>query len=158
MSSDSVLKLKENKEREWNYMAKENKLLVIEDSKEDFEIMLRAFREGATSLELAHVTTGDKAFEYLEQKGEFHSEDKPAIVLLDLSLPGMSGLEFLQLIKSNFDFKDIPVIVFTGSQSKQDIQECKSLGAYRVLEKPKNYWDFKEMAKKISELIKDLKR
>ena len=131
-------------------------VLVIEDSTEDFEIIKRAFREEGMDIALSHCTSGDDGLEYLEQMGDYSHATKPSAILLDLGLPGMSGKEFLKIIKSERKFQDLPVIVFTGSKSQGEIDDCTKLGAISVLEKPINYFGFKDVVKQITKKIRAL--
>ncbi|MCF6775615.1 response regulator [Thiotrichales bacterium 19X7-9] len=132
------------------------KILVIEDSDEDFYATDRAFKKSGIANPLVRCCDGEEALEYLNKTGRY-SEDKdeqlPNVILLDLNLPRLDGREFLTHIKSDIHFKKIPVIVLTTSNDEKDIEHCYAHGANSYIQKPvdlqrfiesiqrlKNYW------------------
>ena len=131
-------------------------VLVVEDSTKDFEIIQRAFQEEGKGLDLVNCTNGNDALDYLNQTGVFLQATKPLAILLDLGLPGMSGKEFLKIVKADPKLKELPVIVFTGSKSQDEIKECTSLGAISVFEKPLDYHGFMDFVKQIAKEIRSL--
>ncbi|MBE9052890.1 response regulator [Nostocales cyanobacterium LEGE 11386] len=102
-------------------------LLVIEDSDEDFEALCRVMKREAVVNPVFRCTDGDEALDFLYQTGAYSDRQKsprPAIILLDLNLPGTDGREVLAQIKQDEDFKYIPVVVFTTSSNPKDIEIC----------------------------------
>ncbi len=114
-------------------------ILIVEDCEEDFEFTKRAFQRAGLRNPLAHCWDGDEALDYLFARGDYAAEAKPvrpAVILLDLNLPGTDGREVLQEIKSNDDLKSIPVVVLTTSKDQRDIKACYDTGANTYVHKP----------------------
>lgn len=131
-------------------------ILVVEDSMEDFEVTRRAFeRSGIHSNVLVHCEDGDDALDYLRGQGRYSQEDRgpprPAIVLLDLKLPGTDGLEVLKQIRANESLRRIPVIVVTTSADERDIEQCYARGANTYIQKPMNLVRFFEAIARLHE-------
>lgn len=102
-------------------------LLVIEDSDEDFEALCRVMHRQAVVNPVFRCTDGDEALDFLYHTGAYQNAQtapRPAIILLDLNLPGTDGREVLEQIKQDENFKSIPVIVFTTSSNPKDIEIC----------------------------------
>ncbi|MBQ4811166.1 two-component system response regulator [Pseudoalteromonas luteoviolacea] len=116
---------------------KDSKLiLIVEDSDDDFYATLRAFkRDGNLSNPLQRCEDGQEALDYLKEPwSEEHL--KPAIILLDLNLPGLDGRHVLKKIKQDKRLCNIPVVVLTTSNDEKDIEECYELGANTYIQKP----------------------
>jgi len=114
-------------------------ILVVEDSDDDFFAMQRAFKKAGLLNPIQRCSNGDQAVDYLFQRGEFAAPDaapRPAIILLDLNLPGLDGREVLQIVKSDQELRRIPVIVLTTSIAQQDIERCYASGANSYVHKP----------------------
>lgn len=114
-------------------------VLIVEDCEEDFVATKRAFQRAGLNNSLVHCWDGDEALDYLYGRGEYAGPDKaprPAVILLDLNLPGTDGREVLQEIKSNDDLRTIPVIVLTTSTDERDIGGCYGAGANTYIQKP----------------------
>lgn len=116
-------------------------VLIVEDSLEDFIALGRAFRKHALQNPVLRCEDGDQALEYLQGYGKAAGwpTTLPAIVLLDLNLPGTDGREVLDVMKRDSRLHDIPVIIFSSSASDQDVSECYRLGANSYLTKPVEY-------------------
>lgn len=116
-------------------------ILVVEDNAEDFTALSRAFRRQALPNPVVRCEDGDQALEYLQGYGKAKDwpQTLPAIVLLDLNLPGTDGREVLEALKKDPQLKTIPVIVFSTSSSARDIEYCYRLGANSYLTKPIEY-------------------
>lgn len=113
---------------------KSNPILLVEDSPDDMEAALRAFKMTGIKNKVAHVWTGEEAIEYL------HSDkESPSLILMDLNLPGMGGRKALELIKKNTALKDIPIVVLTTSNYEVDIDMCYGLGANTYIQKPVDF-------------------
>ncbi|MHC4395690.1 MAG: response regulator [Planctomycetota bacterium] len=113
-------------------------ILLIEDDKADVVTVKRAFGELKIENPLVCMAGGKEALEYL-QNGK---NRKPCVIFLDLIMPGMNGIEFLKIIKSDDVLKTIPVIVLTISQEQQDKIESFKLGIAGYIVKPDDYDDF----------------
>jgi two-component system, response regulator len=117
-------------------------ILVVEDSDVDYETVRRAFKKGQINTPLIRCEDGDTALDYLYRRNRFadpRDAPRPALVLLDLNLPGTDGREVLEAIKNNPDLRDIPVIILTTSSDINDIDQCYKEGANSYLTKPINF-------------------
>lgn len=114
-------------------------ILVVEDSEADFFRIERAIKKSIIQNPLIHIDHGDDARDYLLRTGK-HADDPsvvtPSLILLDINLPGMNGIEILKIIKKTDGVKRIPVIVMTTSQEEKDIEECYDYGANSYIVKP----------------------
>lgn len=119
-------------------------ILLIEDSDEDYAVILRAFRDGAGEVTLRRFTKSDEALNYLYQRGDFASAPRPALILLDLNLPGTDGREVPARIKGDEGLKTIPVIIITTSANPRDVLACYAQGANGYHIKSVNYPAFKQ--------------
>lgn len=120
------------------------RILLVEDNPNDVELTIEALKEHnlANAVDLAR--DGEEALDYLHRRGPFSSRpDKPPVViLLDLKLPKINGLEVLKEIKSDNLLRVIPVIVLTSSRQESDLAESYKLGVNSYVVKPVNYHDF----------------
>jgi CheY-like chemotaxis protein len=120
-------------------------ILLIEDNMNDAELAIRAFRKGNINNNLIHLKDGAQALEFLFGTGKFEGRDtsiKPKVILLDLKMPKMDGLEVLTQIKANKLTKAIPVVVLTSSKEHPDIERAYSLGANSYIVKPVEFDEF----------------
>ena len=114
-------------------------ILIVEDSPEDYETTLRAFKKSGLANPVFRCEDGDEALDYLFRRGAYRDREKsprPGIILLDLNLPGTDGREVLRAIKQDETLKTIPVIVLTTSTNEKDIEGCYAAGASSYLSKP----------------------
>ncbi len=119
------------------------KLLLIEDNPGDVLLAQQALEEGVDlRYRLDVVTDGDSAIRYLFRLGEYTDADIPDLIFLDLNLPRRNGKEILARIKQDSVLKFIPVIIFSTSESEQDIQSSFNLLADNYVVKPFSYTDF----------------
>jgi CheY-like chemotaxis protein len=121
-------------------------ILVVEDNAEDFAALSRAFRKHALQHPVLRCQDGDQALEYLRSYGRAPAEAPtlPALVLLDLNLPGTDGREVLEAFKQDPHLRTVPVVVFSTSSSPHDIARCYQLGANSYLTKPLVYTALEE--------------
>jgi CheY-like chemotaxis protein len=120
-------------------------ILVVEDSDEHFESVLRAFARSAVTNPVVRCPDGDEALDYLSRRGRFAgpgAAPRPAVVLLDLNLPGTDGREVLERMKADPALREIPVVVLTTSSNPADIRLCYQGGAASYIVKPIRFDDF----------------
>ncbi|HKI18841.1 MAG TPA: response regulator [Isosphaeraceae bacterium] len=114
-------------------------ILIIEDSPEDYEATTRALRKAGLANPIFHCGDGEDGLDFLYQRGSYAVLDRaprPAVILLDLNLPGADGREVLAEIKGDDGLKNIPVIVLTTSTDERDIEKCYHGGANSYVKKP----------------------
>ena len=111
-------------------------ILLVEDSPEDYEATLRAFRRSGLKNPLVRCEDGDQALDYLYRRGKYADAPRPGVILLDLNLPGTDGREVLAEIKKEEGLKQIPVVVLTTSADERDISACYRSGANSYIQKP----------------------
>lgn len=117
-------------------------ILLVEDNDADAMSVKRAFRESGLANPVVRVERGEAALEFLNRTGNFADRSpalNPALVLLDLNMPGMDGLEVLQAIRANPKFSRIPVIVLTTSTHDRDVEACYQQGANSYVQKPVDF-------------------
>ena len=122
-------------------------LLAIEDSEQDYEMIRRAVQKSSVSCDLHHCETGEEALQFLRYQGIHQNRQQlgqPALILLDLNLPGTDGREILSQIKQDPQLKQIPVVIFSTSSSPKDIAECYQRGANAYVIKPMDIALFRE--------------
>jgi two-component system, response regulator len=120
-------------------------ILLIEDNPNDVELTLRAFRKNNIVNAIHVVSDGAEALEFLFAKGRYQNRGKnhkPRIILLDLKLPKVDGLEVLKTIKGDERLKTIPVVVLTSSTEEQDIVKSHQLGVNSYIVKPTDFEKF----------------
>ncbi|MBP6469979.1 MAG: response regulator [Chloroflexi bacterium] len=112
------------------------KILLVEDNPGDIRLTQEALREGKVNNEMYIATNGLEALDFLSQKGQYVHAPRPDVILLDLNLPLMNGVEILANIKADSHLKRIPVIVLTTSEDEQDILKSYDLHANAYVTKP----------------------
>lgn len=124
-------------------------ILLVEDNPDDVELTRLAFEEGSITNEMVVARDGEEALQCLFGDGvnPCGLEDLPAVVLLDLKLPKVSGMEVLQRIRSDSRTDCLPVVVLTSSKEDEDIMKSYSLGANAYVRKPVEYSRFVEACK-----------
>jgi len=130
----------------------EVEILLVEDNPNDVELTLRALKKHNLANKVHVVDDGEKALEFIFATGDYaerNIETYPKLVLLDLNLPKVNGLEVLKKIRSDERTKLIPVVMLTSSREEADIVESYKLGVNSYIVKPV---DFKEFIRAISEL------
>jgi CheY-like chemotaxis protein len=133
----------------------ENRLiLLVEDNPDDETLALRALRKHGYPCEVVVAHDGVEALDFLNGTGIFASRDlsvMPRLVLLDLKLPKVDGLEVLRRLRSDPQTRLLPVVVFTSSNESHDIAESYSLGANSYIRKPVDYSQFSEAVRLIGQ-------
>ncbi|HXG90859.1 MAG TPA: response regulator [Blastocatellia bacterium] len=130
---------------------KTKKILLAEDNPNDVELTLAALAEQNLANEVVVVRDGVEALDYLRRRGRFadRSGGDPVVVLLDLKMPRVDGLEVLREVKSDPELKRIPVVVLTSSREEQDLVSSYSLGVNGYVVKPVAFEKFLEVIKKV---------
>jgi two-component system response regulator len=121
------------------------KILLVEDNTDDVLLTLRALQRANILNDVVVARDGHEAFDYLSAKGQFAGRDAsdfPVVVLLDLKMPRMSGLEFLRRIRTMNDLRLLPVVILTSSKEEQDVSESYNLGANSYIQKPVDFDQF----------------
>ena len=127
------------------------RILLVEDDPRDVELTLTALGEYNLANEVVVTRDGEKALDYLYSRGEFsaRSHDNPAVMLLDLKLPKIDGLEVLQQIRSDERLKLIPVVVLTSSHEERDMIRSYQLGVNAYVVKPVDFHEFVNAIKEL---------
>lgn len=113
-------------------------ILLAEDSPADAEMAIDALREANLANPIVHVEDGVEAIEYLERKGRFadRSDEDPAVLLLDIKMPRMDGLEVLRRIRANEGLRRLPVVILSSSREESDLARSWDLGVNAYVVKP----------------------
>ena len=120
-------------------------ILLVEDNPNDVELALRALKKSGLVNNIFVVNDGEDALDFIYCRNKFsnrHPNDSPKVVLLDLKLPKVDGLEVLRVIKSDIEKKIIPVIVLTSSNEEKDMVESYKLGVNSYIQKPVDFDQF----------------
>ena len=125
-------------------MADLKRILLVEDSKKDIELTLAALEQHHLANEVIVARDGAEALDYLWRRGKYKSrvDESPAVVLLDLKLPKVDGLEVLREMKSDGHLKHIPVVMLTSSREEQDLVKSYELGVSAYVVKPVDFQQF----------------
>lgn len=124
-----------------------NPILIVEDNPVDLDLTIRAFKSKKLTNPLLYARDGEEALRFIDRWKE--GEIKPVVILLDLKLPKVDGLEFLKELKSCEETKVIPVVVLTTSSESRDIKTAYELGANSYIVKPVDFGKFIEVAGQI---------
>jgi two-component system response regulator len=130
----------------------EIEILLVEDSQDDAEMTMRALKKNNISNKLIHLKDGAEALEFIFGTGKYEGRDlnnKPRIILLDLKMPKVDGIEVLRKVKTDVRTKIIPVVILTSSKEDPDVKICYELGVNSYIVKPVGFENF---TKTIAEL------
>ncbi len=125
-------------------------VLLVEDNQTDEKLALRALRRGDPAVEIVVARDGVEALDYLFGTGEHAGREVaplPAVVLLDLKLPRIEGIEVLRRIRADERTASLPVVVLTSSMQAEDISRSYALGANAYVRKPVDFMEFVEMSR-----------
>jgi CheY-like chemotaxis protein len=127
------------------------RILLVEDDPRDVELTLTALEDHKLANEVTVARDGQEALDYLYRRGQFSTRpnDNPAVILLDLKLPKVDGLEVLKQIKSDEQLKTIPVVVLTSSHEEQDMLRSYKLGVNAYVVKPVDFHEFVNAVKEL---------
>jgi len=127
------------------------RILIVEDDPNDVELTLTALTDYNLANEVVVARDGQQALDYLYYRGDFKARPagNPAVMLLDLKLPKVGGLEVLQQVKSDEQLKTIPVVVLTSSNEEKDMMRSYSLGVNAYVVKPVDFHEFVNAVKEL---------
>jgi CheY-like chemotaxis protein len=127
------------------------RILLVEDDPRDVELTLTALADYNLANEVTVARDGQQALDYLYSKGEFSSrpQENPAVLLLDLKLPKIDGLEVLKQVKGDDRLKKIPVVVLTSSREEVDMMRSYELGVNAYVVKPVDFHEFVNAVKEL---------
>jgi len=132
-------------------MAPLKRILLAEDSERDVELTLTALEEHNLANEVVVARDGAEALDYLYQRGRFadHANGLPVVVLLDLKMPKVDGLEVLRQMRADPALKHVPAVMITSSREEQDLVRSYQLGVNAYVVKPVDFQQFVESIKQI---------
>jgi two-component system, response regulator len=121
-------------------------ILLVEDNVYDAELTIRELRKNNLANNLFHVGDGEEALDFILGRGKYSGgmglNNQLKVVLLDIQMPKLNGIELLQQLKSNPSTKTIPIVILTSSKENPDIKKCYHLGANSYIVKPVNFERF----------------
>ena len=125
-------------------------ILLVEDSHNDIQLLLGALKGNEATQRMAVVRDGEEALDYYFRRGQYSDAVKPRVVLLDLKLPKLGGLQVLEEIK-NSDDRASPIVIFTSSAEASDLEEAYRLGANSYVVKPIDFAELTRLARDVCE-------
>lgn len=133
-------------------MRSEKAILLVEDNPDDEALTLRAFRKNNIRNDVVVARDGVEALDYLFGRGRFvgrDTADVPQVVLLDLKLPKLDGIEVLRRVRGDPQMRTLPIVVLTSSKEDRDLSECYRLGCNSYVRKPVDFDQFMEAARQL---------
>jgi two-component system response regulator len=130
-----------------------NIIMIVEDNEDDLELTLRAFKKNNISNEIVIARDGIEALDYLMGTGAHKGRDlrvMPEVILLDLKMPRMGGIEVLRHIRSNEHTKLLPVVILTSSDEEKDMIESYECGVNSYIRKPVDFGQFVDAVRQLS--------
>ncbi len=128
-------------------------ILLVEDNMDDAELTIRELKRSHLANNMFHVKNGEEALDFIFAQNNYEKKRKNArtlrMILLDINMPGVSGVEVLEKLKSDERTKEIPVVMLTSSKESTDIQKCYKLGANSYIAKPVSFDAFTHAIKNI---------
>lgn len=127
-------------------------ILLVEDNITDAELTIRELKKHNMANNLVHLKNGEEALEFIFATGKFAGREKmhpPKVILLDIQMPKVNGIEVLHKIKSDPQTRAIPVVILTSSKENPDVQKCYASGANSYIVKPVNFDGFAQAIKNL---------
>lgn len=128
-------------------------ILLVEDNLNDAELTIRELKKNNLANDIHHAKDGEEALDFIFGTGKFSEKEdlahRPKLILLDIKMPKVDGIEVLKAIKSNELTKTIPVVMLTSSKEDPDIKKCYELGANSYIVKPVEFEDFRNVISNI---------
>jgi two-component system, response regulator len=131
---------------------REGHILLVEDSPEDRDLTLHALQKENLANQIQVARDGEEALDFLFCRGAFSGrrpDELPSLVLLDMKLPKVNGIEVLRQIKSDEHIKVVPVVILTSSKEERDLVDSYNLGANSYIQKPVDFDQFRETVKRV---------
>lgn len=128
-------------------------ILLVDDSANDVTLIKAALKDTHFGNEIIVAEDGEEAIDFLYRKGKYtgYEGEKPILILLDIKMPFMDGIEVLKIIRADAAFNHVPVVMLTSSRDTSDLQECYNNGANSFVVKPVNINDFLEVVKDLGQ-------
>ena len=139
-------------------MKKEINILMVEDNEGDIVLTVQALKEAKINNQINVVRDGEAAIQYLHKEGQYTDAATPDLILLDINLPKMNGIEVLEELKRDELLKVIPVVMLTTSDSEKDVFASYQNHANCYITKPVNFENFMEVIQKIKDFWIDIVR
>jgi CheY-like chemotaxis protein len=130
-------------------MHREIPILLVEDDMVDVKTVKRAFKQSKITNPIYETCNGEEALAFLRREGQYADAPRPGLILLDLNMPVMNGIEFLHIIKADDALRSIPVIVLTTSKDENDLLRTYNLSVAGYIIKPVDFPQFIEVIKAI---------
>lgn len=130
----------------------EIEILLVEDNMADAELTLHAFKKHKIANHVLHVQDGAEALDFLFSRGAYRNQSSsqpPQLILLDLKLPKVDGLQVLKELKGNLATRAIPIILLTSSNEERDLVASYQLGVNSYIQKPVNFAEFQEVVRQL---------
>lgn len=128
-------------------------ILLVEDNSSDAQLTIRELKKHNMANNLVHVKNGAEALDFIFATGQYARSREihhvPRVILLDIQMPKVNGMEVLEKIKADPRTKSIPVVILTSSKESPDIKKCYALGANSYIVKPVNFESFAESIKNL---------
>jgi len=127
-------------------------ILLIEDNSNDAELAIAALQKNDVAKRIVHLKDGEVALDFLFGKGKYkgrNTDNKPKVILLDLKMPKVSGLEVLEQLTHNPLTQKIPVVVLTSSKEHPDVEKAYTLGANSYIVKPVDFENFRKVVNEL---------
>lgn len=127
------------------------RILLAEDDPRDVELTLAALGQNNLANDVVVARDGEEALDYLYRRGRFATrpEGHPVVVLLDLKMPKVDGIEVIRQLKSDAQLRSLPVVVLTSSRESRDLEDCYRLGVNAFVVKPVHFGAFVEAVKEV---------
>jgi CheY-like chemotaxis protein len=123
-------------------------ILLAEDNPDHAELLMRSFKNHRVPNKIYHVIDGEEALDYLFRRGEFADPDlspRPHLILLDLKMPKVNGIEVLKSIRAAEEFADVPVVMLSSSDAEPDVEQAYGLHVNSYLVKPLDFGQFAQL-------------
>lgn len=128
-------------------------ILLVEDNQSDAELTIRELKKHHMANNLVHVKNGEEALHFIFATGPYSGErnvaNPPKVVLLDIQMPKVNGIEVLQRLKADARTRSMPVVILTSSKENPDVEKCYELGANSYIVKPVNFEGFAQAIKNL---------
>ncbi len=125
---------------------KEIKVLLVEDNEDDVVLTVESFADSEQVKIIDVVSNGEELLAYLRQQGNYEDVELPSLILMDINMPIMNGLEALKILKDDGALKHIPVVMLTTSNREEDINSAYRSGASSFISKPPGFLEFQQIA------------